>query len=299
MTDLPKDLNDVHGPFDPEQVHAASESLGDFGQATKRLAADGLVPPDILMAQTLALLAGQPHTPRAETKALASAIEGNVWVREQMTIHGPVRTDEAWTVKGASARRYVRKGRRYGVTVSQTFSADGRLLVSNCTTGLFSYRADATLEDTDEGVEESDVHIPTADPSDATFATEVHVGLEMAMESAAEMKLSFMQARDGRTPKNPIHSDPEAARRAGLAAPIAGGSHVAAFAFELLMREWGPDVLLHGAHVDVGWKSPTYAGDRLKPSAVVSAVTPDAITVGIAVNPAKLSGSIVIPRKRR
>jgi acyl dehydratase len=299
MSDLPKDLYDVRGPFDPEQVQAASESLGDFGQATRRVAVEGLVPPDVLMGQTLALLAGQPRTPRTETNALASPIEGNVWVREQVTIHRPVAIDEAWTVRGTSARRYVHKGRRYGVTLSKTFSANNQLLVSNCTTGLLSYRADSTLDDSNEGMQESEVHIPIADSSTATFEAEVTAGSRIALDSPVEMTLAFMQTRDGRTPKNPIHSDPEKARRAGLSAPIAGGSHVAACAFELLMREWGPDVLLHGAHIDVRWKSPTYAGDHLQPSALLTSVTSDAITIAITVDPAKLSGTIVIPRKHR
>ena len=299
MSDLPKDLHDVHGPFDPEQVRAASESLGAFGLATRQLAAEGFVTPDVLMGQTLALLAGQPRTQRTEEKALASAIEGNVWVREQVTIHRPVRIDEVWAVTGTSARRYVRKGRRYGVTLSKTFSADNQLLVSNCTTGLFSYRADSTLDDANEGLEESEVHIPSADLSVARCQAEVGAGHSIAIDSPVEMTLAFMQTRDGRAPKNPIHSDPEKARRAGLTAPIAGGSHVAAFAFELLMREWGPDVLLHGAHIDVRWKSPTYAGDRLEPRAVVSSVTRDTITLEIAVDPTKLAGSVVIPRQHR
>lgn len=298
MSDLPQDLHDVHGPFDREVVQAACESLGEFGEATQRLVARGSVAPDVLMGSTLALLAGQPRSDRPEAVALASPIEGNVWVREQFTIHRPCPIDEVWTVQGTSARRYTRKGRRYGVTVSRTFDAPGRLVVSNCTTGLLSYRADESLGDTNEGLQESNVHIPSVDSADPSFAVEVNERHSLAAPAPIEMTLALMQRRDGKAPKNPIHSDPEKARRAGLPAPIAGGSHVAAFAFELLMREWSPDVLLHGAHIDIRWKSPTYAGDVLVPSAVVTSVTPSLITVAVAVEPAKLTGTIVIPRRQ-
>jgi len=291
------DLQDVHGPFDPHQVHAAGESLGGFGSATRRLIEQGLVPPDVLMGLTLALLAGQPRTTRAASDDLASAIEGNVWVREQVTIHRPCRIDEPWTVQGTSARRYTRKGRRYGTTLSRTVDSGGLIVASNCTTGLLSYRVDEGLGDTNEGLEESEVHIPTVDPTGAGFTADVASAASFTAASPVEMTLALMQRRDGKAPKNPIHSDPEKARRAGLRAPIAGGSHVAAFVFELLMREWGPEALLHGAHIDVQWKSPTYAGDRLEPSAVVSSVTPDLVTLAIAVEPAKLRGTIMIPRK--
>ena len=296
MTTLPQDLHAVHGPFDREQIDACASSLGDFGTATRHLVDEGLVPPDVLMGLTLTLLSGQPRTARAANDGSASAIEGNVWVREQVTIHRPCGIDELWTVTGTSARRYVRKGRRYGVTVSRTVDAAGSVIVSNCTTGLLSYRSDESLDEVNEGLQESEVHIPIADHTVAMPVGDIGPGHDLATRFPIEMTLELMQRRDGKSPKNPIHSDPAKARRAGLAAPIAGGSHVAAFVFELLMREWGVDVLLHGAHIDVRWKSPTFAGDQFEPTAVVISATPSLITIAIAVEPSKLQGTILIPR---
>ena len=298
MATLPQDLQAVLGPFDENRVRAAAESFGDFGRATRLLHNSGIVSPDVLMGMSLTLLTGQPRTRRDESDGLASAIEGNVWVREQLTIHRPCRIDEKWTVVGSSARHYVRKGRRYGVTTSRTVDGDGLPFVTNCTTGLLSYRADGSLEDGNEGSPESEVHIPTVDYTGALSGVDVaaETGKTSTVSEPVEMTLALMQHRDGESPTNPIHSDPEKAKRAGLRAPIAGGSHVAGFAFELLMREWGPEVLLHGAHIDVRWKSPTFAGDLLEPSAVVTSVTDELVTIDIAVEPSKLRGTIRIPR---
>ena len=116
-------------------------------------------------------------------------------------------------------------------------------------------------------------------------------------EAAVEVTLAMMQRRDGRRPLNPIHSDPERARKAGLSAPIAGGSHIAAFAFEVLMREWGPEILLHGANLDVRWTSPTYAGEIIEPRLTVTSATADLITLECTVDPAKMRGTITIPRR--
>ena len=111
------------------------------------------------------------------------------------------------------------------------------------------------------------------------------------------MTAALLRRRDGRRPLNPIHSDPERARKAGLSAPIAGGSFIAAFALELLMREWGPDALLHGAHLDMQWTSPTQAGDIIAPRVVVSSATDGLVTLAVTVDPAKMRGAITIPRR--
>ena len=139
---IPDSLEPVRGPFDFERVDDGVASLGPFGITTRSLVGAGVAPPDLLMGMTLALLAGQPRAHRAPDDDRASPIEGGVWVREQVTIHRPVRLDERWTVNGGTAQRFVRKGRRYGVTVAETIAADGEVLVSNRTTGLLSYQAD-------------------------------------------------------------------------------------------------------------------------------------------------------------
>ena len=114
-----------------------------------------------------------------------------------------------------------------------------------------------------------------------------------------ELSWPLMLVRDGPRPTNPIHSDPEAARRAGLAAPIAGGSHVAAFVLERLMAEWGTQALLHGAHLDLRWFAPTFAGDVIVPRASVTERVGGIVRVAIEVvgedGIVRLRGSLEIP----
>ena len=99
---------------------------------------------------------------------------------------------------------------------------------------------------------------------------------------------------------DPIHSDPEAARAAGLGKPIAGGSHVQIFALEQLMTRFGPEVLLHGAFVDTRWKAPTEADVTMIPRATLTAVAADRVEAEIEVRlesgAVAMVGRVVIPR---
>ena len=294
---IPDSLEPVRGPFEFERVDDGVASLGPFGITTRSLVGAGVAPPDLLMGMTLALLAGQPRAHRAPYDDRASPIEGGVWVREQVTIHRPVRLDERWTVNGGTAQRFVRKGRRYGVTVAETVAADGEVLVSNRTTGLLSYQADEFAVDAAQAGPLGEVPVRVADRSAAIVVERVAEGLSFTSEAPVEVTLALMQRRDGRRPLNPIHSDPERARKAGLAAPIAGGSHIAAFVFEVLMRAWGAEILLHGANIDIRWTSPTFAGEFIEPRLTVTTLTSDLITLECVVDPAKLRGIITIPRR--
>ena len=84
-------------------------------------------------------------------------------------------------------------------------------------------------------------------------------------EYPVNVSIDLMQARDTKKPDNPIHSDPELAKKAGLAKPIAGGSHVLAYPLEAIMVAAGEQSLLHGAYIDVRWKSPVYADLTITP----------------------------------
>ncbi len=99
-----------------------------------------------------------------------------------------------------------------------------------------------------------------------------------------QRKDSATQYRDAGRDDNPIHTDPAVAAREGLAAPIAGGSHVLSFVQSRLMEEWGPECLLHGAHFDVRWIGQTYAESHVVPRARVVEVAPDRIGCDIEVD---------------
>jgi acyl dehydratase len=270
------------GEIPRELCEGAVAGLGERAGPVRAVIEAGLVPPDVLTGMTLHLLASQPRRPRPDAAQGAKkkgAIAGGVWVREQVTYHAPMRIGEEVTLTGDSVRRFARRGRRYGMNVSETRGEDGRLLVSSCTTGLLSYRKDPSLEDHEEGISEAELETPGPDPSAAS--SNPHLGRlhEVCEGDVLEtgpvlVTLDMMRLRDAGRDDNPIHTDPTVARREGLAAPIAGGSHVLAFLQAALMEAWGGECLLHGAHFDVRWVGQTRADDHVTPRASVVEAAP-------------------------
>jgi len=276
---LPRKLETVRQPLPKELVEGAVLGLGELAEAARAAADEGLVPPDVLVGASLFLLASQPRPPTRSSRGSSgkrpSAVAGGVWVREQVTFHHPVEIGQELVFSGESAQRFTRRGRQYGVTVSETRDAAGSLLVSNRTTGLLRYRKDAGALDERHG--RADDALPPCGPDRAAADANpalgplraLRVGDRFALPPVA-VTLEMMRARDGKLDQNPIHTDPAVARREGLAAPIAGGSHVLSFVLEALMRTFGAAALLHGAHLDVQWKGQTYAGATIEPSAEVT-----------------------------
>jgi acyl dehydratase len=292
----------VEGPLPAGICQGSILGLGPHAAGVSALVELGLVPPDVVTGMTLHLLTHQPRRP-SSGKSQRGAIEGGVWVREQVTYHAPMRVDESVTVSGQSVRRFSRKGRRYAMTLSETRGDDGRLIASNCTTGLVSYRREDGLEDGYEGVAEADLAMPGPDREAAANNPclarlgRVREG-EVIAGKRALVSLAMMRQRDAGRDDNPIHTDPEVAKREGLAAPIAGGSHVLSFVQSRLMEEWGPECLLHGAHFDVRWLGQTYAESHVSPSARVVEVKDDRIGCDIQVEGADRSlirGKMILP----
>ncbi len=304
MTNWPQQLAPVSGPFSAERIDGAAQGMGSFGPATRSITSQGLVAPDLICGMTLFLLARQPRPARERRPTKASPIAGGVWVREQFTIHRPLDRADAFTVSGASTGRYVRSGRRYGTTTSTTVDSAGRPVATNLTTGLLSYRAEAGLSDDVEGLPLEQ----TPGPEPDRVAAQANPHLD-ALRSATvgdrlggdevTVSLAMMAARDTSSPDNPIHSDPEEARKAGLDRPIAGGSHVLSFAIEPLLATWGTGVLFHGSRFDIRWKAPTHADVAIVATATVSLVTDEAIEVELDValhdGTTAMVGTITIP----
>ncbi|MDH3683608.1 MAG: MaoC family dehydratase, partial [Acidimicrobiia bacterium] len=294
----PQPLEPVIGPFSDARIEGAAAGMGEHGAVTRALVADGLVPPDLITGMTLFLLARQPRTERSpvdgseeseqQEKDKASPIAGGVWAREQFTIHRPLGRTDAFTVSGEATGRYVRKGRRYGTTTSVSHDSGGALVATNLTTGLLSYRAVDGLADGTEGLALADTPAPVADRAAAEANPHVEqlrgadVG-EVLGGAPLVVSLAMMAARDTASPDNPIHSDLEAARKAGLERPIAGGSHVLAFALEPILARFGPGVLFHGAHLDARWKAPTHADATIVPRVEVTRVDVDRVVLAIDV----------------
>ena len=302
----PYALAPVHGPFPADKLAGAADGMGTYGDATRELVANGVVQPDLICGMTLALISDQPSfrgpTPRTDGKV--SGTDGGVWVRERFTIHRPVAVDDAWTVEGEATGTYVRKGRRYNTTISRSVGADGARFATNLSTGLNAYRPDPDLPDSEDGTPVAET--PTPEPDRTAAANNPHLDALRALavgdrfgDVDVPMTLAMMAARDTKNPNNPIHSDPEAARKAGLRRPIAGGSHVLAFALEAVMAGVGVEVLLHGSTTDVRWKAPTEDGAMIVPSAVVASTDESGVVFDLQVDlrdgPTAMVGSLIVP----
>lgn len=302
----PRPLQDVRGPIPAEKLDGAAAGMGDWGPEMRALAADGLVPPDMLTGMTLFLLANQPRDPQRKQRIPGGSggVAGGVWVRERYTVHRPLPRDDAFTVCGASEGRHVHKGRRYGTTSSETWSAAGERVATNLTTGLLAYRVQEGLADGVEGRAPDEIAAPAPDWS---AARDNPCRDRLASLAAGEVlggypvtvSLALMAARDTKNPDNPIHSDPELARRAGLSRPIAGGSHVLAFTLEPILARVGRNALFHGACFDARWKAPVYADRVIRPSARVVEALADRVVFEVSVTlddgTTAMTGRVVVP----
>jgi len=304
VTEFPRPLTEVAGPFSAAKIHGAAEGMGAYGDATRALVAKGILPPDLITGMTLALLAKQPRKPRPDGVKKASGVAGRVWVREQFTIHRPIPHNDAWTVRGESTGTYVKRGRSYSTTASRSHTSTGQHFATNLTTGLFTYRPDPDLEDSVHGLPLEDTPSPLPDWSAAT--SNPHGDALRAVAAGAVLggqpvlvSRAMMTARDTDNPDNPIHSDPEQAKKAGLAKPIAGGSHVLAFPLEAVMAAFGGQVLLHGAHFDIRWKAPTENDVTIVPTATVTTAAADRVVLDLKVDldagPTAMVGTLTIP----
>ena len=304
MTEFPKQLVAVTGPFAAAKIAGAALGMGTHGDATRALVSQGLLQPDLITGMTLALLARQPRKPRPDGPKRASGVAGRVWVREQFTIHQPIARDDAWTVTGETTGTYVKKGRSYSTTASRSCTSDGDCFATNLTTGLFSYQPNPELADTVDWLALEDT--PAPEPDWETASNNPHRDALLALSvgdrlggTETLLSLEMMAARDTDNPDNPIHSNPEVARQAGLARPIAGGSHVLAFALEDVMGAVGPQALLHGAHFDIRWKAPTQDGEHIVSSATVTSAEPDRVVFDLQVElvdgPTAMVGTLTVP----
>ena len=304
--EFPKQLQAANGPIRKDKLQGAAEGMGEWGEQTVALAASGLVPPDMMTGLTLFILSNQPRD-RASSDAMpggGGGVAGGVWVRERFTIHRPLGQDEAFTVTGASEGRHVHKGRRYGTTSSETRNAEGEVACTNLTTGLLAYKVEDGLADGVEGRSPEELAAPEPDWSVAgdnpclDALKTLAVG-EVLGGYPVTVGLGLMEARDTKKPDNPIHSDPELARKAGLAKPIAGGSHVLAFALEPIMARAGRECLLHGANFDIRWKAPVFADVVIRPTAEVVAVNDDQVTFNVearlADDAVAMTGLVTVP----
>lgn len=279
MSEWPKQLAPASGPMRQDKVEGALEGMGTYGDATRALAAKGYLQPDMMTGLTLFILGNQPRGDKTQKiPGAGGGVAGGVWVRERFTIHRPLMADETFAVTGESVGKHVHKSRRYSTSRCTTLNAQGELAAENLTTGLLQYKVVEGLEDSLEGEAPDTIDSPA--PGYSSAVNNPCLGALRNLQAGDVLRgpevvvgLDLMQARDTKKPDNPIHSDPEIAKEAGLSRPIAGGSHVLSFALELLMRELGGEVLLHGTSIDVRFRAPVYADLTVSPSAKVASVS--------------------------
>lgn len=288
MTDIwPKPLTPASGPMRKDKLDGAAEGMGQWGEQTREIAAEGWIPPDMMTGLTLYILGNQPRDPaKQKIPGASGGVAGGVWVRERFTIHRPLRRDEVFTVTGEAVGRHVHKGRRYGTNISRTLNAAGELAGSNLTTGLLAYKVEEGLDDNVEGQSPDAIEAAGPDWSVAASNPCLDVLRNLAVGDTfggydVLVGLDLMEARDTKKPDNPIHSDPELARKAGLKRPIAGGSHVLAFPLEVIMQAVGREALFHGAAFDIRWKTPVYADLTMQPHATVVVADKDRVVFDI------------------
>ncbi len=303
----PKPLQETRGPIRTDKLEGAAAGMGVWGAQTQALHAAGLVPTDMLTGMTLALLSSQPKDPdrKQAIPGGGGGVAGGVWVRERFTVHRPMKYTEQFVIRGASEGRHVHKQRRYGTTSSMTLSAEGERIATNLTTGLLSYRPEPGLADEIEGTSPDDLEAPAPDwrHAAANPANDALQGLvvgEALGGYTVTLSLALMEARDTKRPDNPIHSDPELAKRAGLSKPIAGGSHVLAFALEPILARVGREALLYGTSFDIRWKTPVYADLVMRPRAVIESVQADRVVFNVEAlldnGAVAMQGKVMIPR---
>jgi len=307
MSDIwPKPLQNTHGPMRADKLDGAAEGMGDWGPETRALANEGLVPPDMMCGLTLFILGNQPRNPskKQSIPGAGGGVAGGVWVRERFTIHQPLGREDVFSVSGNAVGRHVHKGRRYGTNSCETRSAAGQLVATNLTTGLLAYKVEEGLADTLEGEDPNTIAAPVPDWQAANDnpcqdrLRSLKAGQEFG-GYPVRVGIDLMEARDTKNPDNPIHSDPELAKKAGLSRPIAGGSHVLSFALEPIMEAVGRHALLHGTNFDVRWRAPVYADLVIRPHARVVEATDSQVVFDIDAildsGDAAMLGRVTIP----
>lgn len=262
-------------PFKVDEVLASRwiAGLGTHGATTKDVIRQGLVPPQALVGNTIYLVSCHYD------------IAGGVYWREQVTIHTPLKLGEASVVEGSIRGIYWRDGRRYWVMASRTVDGEGRAVATSRSSGLLRYRRDEAPP--------TDTEPPAGDepgPDRVAAVSNPHRETLRALRDGQAFRsgdvrvtLEMMRALAGGEERNPIHTDEEAARQAGLSAPIAGGPHVLAFAMETVMASLGPESLIHGAHIDVRWVSPVPAGSSVRAEATVAVVSDAGVELDVGV----------------
>lgn len=166
---------------------------------------------------------------------------GTVNMAQRIAMHRPMRLGEALTVRGRILEvQEVPRGR---VATSETWyeGADG---LRALTSGRSSLRPDAAIAATARGAGEKPAVI-VADPA--------------ALRRVAGYTLTPAAVSAYSGPHNPIHFDPEAARRGGFRAPIIGGGQGVRFLTAEIWKRGRPQAL----DMEINFRRPIFWDDAV------------------------------------
>ncbi len=160
------------------------------------------------------------------------------------------RIGERLRVTGRAREKFVKRGRRYVVTDTETEGEGGDPVARGTTTGVLVYA---------EGEPAGDGDRPRPPPEEPPAILERlgPLGRTMTLE-----KMRLYEAPDELS----IHTDDDFARAAGLPAAIATGTQFLAYISDLLYRTYGMGAVA-GTELDVRIRLPVFAGDRVEASA--------------------------------
>jgi acyl dehydratase len=161
------------------------------------------------------------------------------------------RMGDTLTVTGVVAEKFVRKGRRYVVSSTQTCDSSGRVLAKGETTGVIVY---------DEAVDDSSPPAEKLAPPPA---------IRRLGPLVREMTFEKMVLYEPPGEQN-MHTDHAIAREVGLPAAIATGTQFMAYLFDLLHDAYGFEAI-RGTILEAKIRLPVFANERIEAAAEVIA----------------------------
>lgn len=269
------DLGRVEGRITESAVRAHAYAIGDNPDRYLRDLRDSpCVPPSLLVNDLLKMvLLGYDGS---------NGAYGGLHTKAVIDYLAPLGVGEHVTVTGTHVAKYVRKGRRYRTLLSQAVRQDGVVVARLLATETVLY--DVT-DRPDEGeipkhwasqMPQVDGAIPDNAPR-ATPGMPVHAGMVLgpiARDVSIEQSVvfsgyPFSWAQDKPLAvRQSLHTNPEIAKKAGYAAPVAQGLLCAAHQTSLLLDQFGERVH-HGAQIALSFVSPILVGTTLHSHAIV------------------------------
>lgn len=172
-------------------------------------------------------------------------ISQSVHAGQQLEVLALPRLGSTLTVRGHAIDKFVKRGRRYVQTATETCDETGRQIARGLTTGVVVYA------ESNRAAEPPSPRAPVEEPQ----SLEALPSLERMMTKEA----MILYEPEG---ERSIHTDDEFARLVGLPASIATGTLFLAYVFDLLYRRYGFDSVV-GTAIDVRIRAPVLAGDRI------------------------------------